>query len=296
MTDQIPLKAVRSGDEVVAIGEFESGDTIGATYISGFRERLTADRTYYIRTDGSDTNNGLTNSSAGAFLTIQKAVDVVCGQIDAGEYQVTIQLGSGTYSLSSQVTFYRALGAKAPILKGDETTPSNVVVFSESAISLFVFSYGAEWVISGIQIGGPQVYFSIYAPYGGAYVGIKALRFDAVASTGTHIFAMNGSIVEILGSYTITGGARFHWNASQNAIIFSVGARTITLTGTPAFGLAFVKAQTAVIRPFSITFSGAATGPRYLVQALGSINTNAAGETYLPGNAAGTLETGGIYV
>jgi hypothetical protein len=69
----------------------------------------------------------------------------------------------------------------------------------------------------------------------------------------------------------------------------------LTLTTTPvvapfcwATALGFVSAQLG-------TITGTATGARYEVALGGIIDTGGAGSTALPGNAAGTLETGGAY-
>ena len=73
---------------------------------------LTADRTYYVRTDGSNSNTGLANTSGGAFLTVQKAVDAVESRLDIAGLTVTIQIGDGTYAAT--VTLKNCLGFAAP--------------------------------------------------------------------------------------------------------------------------------------------------------------------------------------
>jgi len=57
-------------------------------------QQTTADITYYVRTDGSDSNNGLANTAVGAFKTIQKAVNMVPVQIG---HVVIINIAAGTY-------------------------------------------------------------------------------------------------------------------------------------------------------------------------------------------------------
>ena len=78
--------------------------TIQALIDTTNRERLSANRTYYVRTDGSDSNDGLTNSAAGAFLTPQKAWDTIQNTLDLAGFTVTVRLGDGTYSSSLNCT------------------------------------------------------------------------------------------------------------------------------------------------------------------------------------------------
>jgi hypothetical protein len=127
------LTVKRSGGTTIAIipaGQIayikpSTINDFSSLYDSKGREVLTANRTYYVRTDGNDSNTGLGNTSGTAFLTIQKAVDVA-STLDLSVYDVTIQLGTGTWTES--VTMKNAVGAGTIIIQGDLITPSNAVV------------------------------------------------------------------------------------------------------------------------------------------------------------------------
>lgn len=110
---------------------------VGSGSGGGGREVLTANRTYYVRTDGSDSNNGLTNSSGGAFLTIQKAIDVTAS-LDLSIYDATIQISDGTYSGFQCKT---CIGSGVVSITGNSSNPDNVVIngniSSENVLTLY---------------------------------------------------------------------------------------------------------------------------------------------------------------
>ncbi len=61
------------------------------------RDKLTADRDYYVRTDGDDGNDGLSNTSGGAKLTVNGAIAAAFA-LDFNNHIVTIHIADGTYS------------------------------------------------------------------------------------------------------------------------------------------------------------------------------------------------------
>ena len=75
------------------------------------REVLTADTTYYVRKDGSDSNDGTADNSGGAWLTIQHGLDWIAHNIDQGEYAVILQVRAGTYTENLYYQPCRVLGS-----------------------------------------------------------------------------------------------------------------------------------------------------------------------------------------
>ncbi len=118
---------------------------------AGYRERLVANRTYYVRTDGSDSNDGLSNSASGAFLTIQKAINVIAA-LDISTFNVTIQLADGTYSAGASVGS-PWVGSGTVTLTGNSGTPANVVL-DVSGTCVQVSGFGSRLSVSNFAMQG----------------------------------------------------------------------------------------------------------------------------------------------
>ena len=253
------------------------------------REKLTASRIYYVRSDGSNSNNGLTNTAAGAFLTIQYALNTL-GGLDVDIYNVTIQVQDGTWT--EALTLEQPEGHGVFTLLGNAATPTNCILSVTSANA--IFGYGVErWVIRGFQIQVATAGHCLLFQNSLATV-FYDIVFGACSASSVHIYAINADIT--CGSnYTIAGGAGVHWE-SQLAGSITVAGITVTLTGTPAFTIFAYSDMTSIIYVPSVTFSGSATGTRYSVLTNAVINTAGGGATYLPGSVAGSTDGFGAYV
>jgi hypothetical protein len=262
--------------------------TVPAANANG-REILTAARIYYVRTDGSDSNTGLANTAGGAFLTLQKASDVIERTLDLAGQAVTVQVGDGTYTAG--VILPNWTGGGSVTFLGNAATPANVLV-SATSENCFFGATPRVWHVNGFKTktttsGG---HLSVSS---GAQINFSNIDFGVCA--GSHISASTGGRVVALSNFAISGGAQSHVSMSGGAVVREEG-RTITITNTPAFSTAFVYARTnSVYEIFSNTFVGSATGSRYNISHNAAIFVNGASITYLPGNAAGFVATGAVY-
>lgn len=256
---------------------------------AGVREVLTANRVYYVRTDGSDSNTGLVNTAGGAFLTLQRAVDVA-KTIDSAGYTTTISVGAGTRTVGATVDG-PMVGGGSLDFQGDLVTPSNCTINTTSADGFF-YTNGAEGMVRGFKIT-TTTSGSALKCYLGSSLTYGAMEFGVCANM--HVDTGSESNVYAAFSYAISGGAQGHFHTGAPATLIS-NPITITLTGTPAFSSYFsgTAGGYQVLTP--ITFVGAATGKRFLAHKNGVIDVGTTSLTFLPGSIAGTTESGGKYV
>lgn len=252
------------------------------------RDVLTANRTYYVRTDGSDSNTGLVNNSGGAFLTIAKGLTTAAG-LDGSTYDVVVQVGAGTWTVP--VVLPQMLGSGTFTLEGDTTTPANVTI-STTGAAITADGISTVWRVTGFKLQTTSSGDCILST-NKATVRYAFIDFGTCARA--HVSARQQASAVVYGNTTISGGALIHWNGQQLGYIFDAGF-TITLTGTPAFANSFVQASDgAVLAVNNNTFSGSATGKRYSVATNAVVGVNGGGASYLPGDSAGTTATGGQY-
>lgn len=261
-------------------------------------ENLTANRTYYVRADGNDNNNGQSDTAGGAFLTQQKAMNTIWG-LNLNNHEVTVEVRAGTYE-----GFY----AEGPLLVG---TFGRVTVnyavgtnINTTAVPGITLSGGAVLRITGSPTfadagveGFPHLYIHGEDNGIGSYLYMDATATFGRCSTTDGTFKIaSGGEATIRSSYTISDDQHEHWDINMLGRMVVRGPITITLTGTPAFTNAFANIRYGGgCRCADITFAGSATGKRFHVEDNGWIATNNAGLSYFPGDVAGTLAHGGVY-
>lgn len=272
----------------------DSAETTGVKWAAK-REVLTAARTYYVRTDGSDSNTGLGDSSGGAWLTIQKAVDVCAATLDFAGYTVTIQVRDGTYTGSTLIKAMTGMAnPDSLVIQGNNSTPANVLISTTSA-SCFLCSGPGAWAhIKDLKVQTTTSGQGFHDLVGGVLY-LTNINFGACANA--HISLSQGAILRMATPMAISGGAQYHILGLTLSTLFA-RAIVYTLSSTPAFSVAFIALTRACTLDYDAnTFNGTgATGKRYDSIGNSVIYTNGAASTYIPGDVAGTTATGGLYI
>jgi hypothetical protein len=282
---------------------------VGGVSPGGGREVLTADRTYYVRADGNDANDGLSNTAGGAFLTIPKFFNTL-KTLDKNGFNVSCQVADGTYSISETINLTLGIGSGTVFLTGNKTTPQNVVITSNQDIRYLFMGEPGTIEIQGFRFTNTAANNNTnFVVCTDGITAIGNLDFGPTTtgakSNQMHLNVSAKAVLYKIDNYTISGNALCHEFVTVNGSIrdYSLYSPTknspviVTLTGTPSLiffnlcrfgGLYDVWCQRQ-------SFVGGATGQRYNVSSLGGIFTSGGGENYFPGNSAGVVAPGGFY-
>ncbi len=259
-----------------------------------WRELLTEDRTYYVRTDGSDSNGGLVNDASGAWLTLQHAWDTITGTLDLGSNLVTIQVADGTYD--GRVFLNTPPVGGIIDIVGNSSAPEAVVLTSSTVphdqfgvVELSNLGPGLcrlRYVQVDAGAADACVYMYNKASWDLIRISVKNAAYGLYLESGA---AGSGDLWRIRGTigycvYVDTG-----------ATLLLVGGSPV-VTDAPAL-TSFASAHNCgVLQVVAHNFTGSATGPRYDADTNGVINTFGGGANFFPGDAPGSTATGGQYV
>lgn len=251
---------------------------------------LSEDTTFYVATTGSDSDDGLTDSTP--LLTIQRALEVVGAYAIGGGVTATIQLADGTYVLT-ELAELPSTGGTLSIM-GNTASPSAVVVRQSTAAPCFNVSAVGYNLLSGVTLN------SSVSSAQGVFVGSQGnlvldhVVFGANLTNGLMLVRDTG-VLAVTGSLGITASTSRVVSAVGNCAFSMIGI-TVTITNTPAWSSQFALVSAAYARFDGCTFSGSATGVRYIANQAGLIFTNGGGANFLPGNSAGSVATNGQYL
>lgn len=197
------------------------------------REKLTANRTYYIRGDGVDTASGLVNAAGVAWLTMQHAYDFIRNSLDipAGII-VTVQFASHIYT-DSLVADSPFVGGGTVYFRGDDASPGNVLFSPTNAIAIKVTNCRIKFSGIGIQTDSGKGHLLAGS---GAEVSISNMIFGVALSGGDQMVATDGGLIYLDGDYSYGGAFSSHMHFRHGGRIMlrtPVTPITATAVGTP---------------------------------------------------------------
>ncbi len=262
--------------------------------MSGFssrpvRELLSANRTYYVRSDGSDANSGRSNDAGGAFATYQKAWDTLASKLDFGGKTVTVQGNAATFA--GLVMSSAWVGGGAVVLDGGGGTIDDAANVVTCTVPL-----PGTATLQNVTLQSTAGGATLISHQGAGTIIVGAGVTLGATGGGDHMAAYALAQIQIPSSYTIAGGCREHAFARPGGMIDFYGGAfgtTTTIAADITLSDSFANASAggvifAVSSARTISLGGhTVTGTRYSVAAGGVIYTQGGGVSYFPGSVAG---------
>lgn len=255
------------------------------------REVLTGERTYFVRDDGDDANDGLTCARYGAFRTVQRAIDAAYA-LDCNGFPVTIQLGDGVHDGAIRIhgSLTGAADEKNVPLRiiGNEASP-DAVRLTVTGTDLVRMGGKANALLAGVELrtvtGGDSINLRDFAR-----MEHRNLIFGPCARE--HIKATSGAMCKAIGPTTVTGDAACFCHPTAKALI-DFSSQTLTFVGEPGFSTYLWGINDATVKLDGATIEGRAGDGQVFVHVNGVLNVSSCTGIWTGGSPPRVI-TGGI--
>lgn len=268
------------------------------------RAVLSGNTTFNVSGSGSDlTGDG---SAGNPWATPQHAMNVL-GMYDFAGFQATVQHANGTYPCPQITSFpvgaFNFAGGNSIIFMGN-ASDNTAVTWTDTGSNTDGFSCLDTECPCDIQIdhitiapSGANVW-PLTVDSNWSLISYTNCRFVApVGGSSVGCIFFNPMSTAFFDTIEVVGNWGYFVKTDINGPFNQVGfIGAWTMTGTPAFSDAFVHLSMqsqAFLTRFS--FTGSATGSRYAIAQNSALNTNGGGVLALPGNVAGSIQTGASY-
>lgn len=242
--------------------------------MSPVRTLLFAPLVLYVNgTTGSDTNSGMTSSTA--FKTIQAAINTCYRNYDFNGNGCTINVANGSYSAAAGgnlwVATFTGLPSGLPAGKfsliGNPSSPGSVALAANSSNGIFI-QLGAFVTIEGFTItaSGANSGISAYEGYGlnvsnGGYCNVSSCVFGACGSY--QVQCAQGSTTAFGGSPVTFTGSTIASIISTHGSLISIAGSSVTLSGLTCSNAFAVASDCGEVALGGNTFIGTVTGQGY---------------------------------
>lgn len=255
------------------------------TGVAGWREMLAGPRSFFVDAIlGNDAGSGLGQASD-AFASLPRALAAALS-LDSGGHDITIEIASGTYGLAETLRIGTGLtGGGKLILQGNSADPDAATI--EATDSVIEVSSG-YLLLRGVRLQNSSTVKAVVTV---ATQGEVILDQVAFGPAGGHLNVAGGRVA-LAGGYAIKGSAAYHLRVSEGGL-YDGSAQPVVLQDTPSFSDTYITcSEGGVARVTGQGFTGNAAGKRFDLSTNGII---IAGGNTLPGDTAGTTQTGGQY-
>lgn len=288
-----PIKTTTVFDDFIPLIDSQSNNSLKRVkIINSIRQKLYTNLNLYVRKDGNDSNDGLTNTSGGAFLTIQTAINR-SSWYDYNGFNIVINVGDGTYVESLTIYNGMQVGLGTLFIQGNTTTPANVSIRNNTAAATInIAKGGTKLYLRSLKLANDGTGHCLFVQ-NSSICDLQSVDFGIGGASGNTIHILSRGHTNIFGNYNVTAGAVRHLHADMGGVI-EITTGVVSVTGNFSGQFAFAD-MNGTIYASGMTFTGSVTGQKYFAQGGGCIQTYTGNVNYFPGNSAGSLGVGGYY-